>query len=406
MCHTFKDEAEKLNQNNYSFTNETLYRMCQENPDILNAAPTVLAGKIEMIGRVYAASPERRSYKRIKFKGKTILEGKTINYEINSSNYSILKTSENSATFPSWVVKTLGDGQGSFFMQLVKELSASKDFEQSYQDCNKSKFEFDFSDNDITLLKNVIKMVLSFNEMVKEATMKIDEAPKKIQLEDVNGTTIKFDVSVRNQISFCSKFLHFHLPHHIFIIDSYSNQGGSLLFPNKSQPSKNQHDKKQKKTYFNGKEIDGWNILACLLSPQKEFPNSKLCKRIIKNVDNNKKTILSLQFSALAKDVLDLDNNENNKEDQTDSNFQSNDNQDPIYSNKDYANHALRAYLACCLCKQLEIKPPKQIKNCKSTNIESYPRLADCILMNIKDESTQNKEENERLQKYKELVKE
>ena len=58
MYQEFKKAAEELNERNHSFTNEILYRMCLENPEILNADPAVLAGKIEMIGRVYAASPE------------------------------------------------------------------------------------------------------------------------------------------------------------------------------------------------------------------------------------------------------------------------------------------------------------------------------------------------------------
>lgn len=196
MCHTFKDEAEKLNQNNYSFTNETLYRICQENPEILNADPAVLAGKIEMIGRVYAASPERRSYKWI----------------------------DRQEEKPKNIIQNYGDGQGGFFEKIAAILPDCPEkslFETSFDRLKSSCFKWDLSDDDVALLRHSILSVLYLNKMIKDATVGADDATDYIQNKKAK---------IRNQISFCSKFLHFHLPHHVFIIDSYSAMGSKHLF--------------------------------------------------------------------------------------------------------------------------------------------------------------------------------
>ena len=171
----FKDAVIELNEQNYSYTNEILYGICIKSPTILDK--NTLASKIEIIGRVYAASPERRSYNRIRFKGIININKSKEEYEIDPDHHSSLKSSSDATSFPSWIIKPLGDGQGSFFTELAEQLRITEDFKESYSYCENHSFKFDLSNDDIDLLKHVIRSVLLFNQMIKAATMKVDDAP-------------------------------------------------------------------------------------------------------------------------------------------------------------------------------------------------------------------------------------
>ena len=316
----FKEIVESLNTSNYSFANEMLYLICQTRPDILNADQTVLAGKIEMVGRIYAASPERRSY-----------SSKDCQKEIDSSV----------------ILHDYGDGQGGFFTALVKNLPFDNDFDISCQYCVQDNFVFDLSIPDLELLYHSIRMVLRFNQMIKHATIKADKADEKEAAENL---------VVKNQISFCSKFLHFHFPNHVFIIDSYSSAGSSHLFPAKNYK------------YHLGKEatnIKGWLLLdAAFEGIDNAIFQNKVSERI-----------------SYIQNLLDKNNNlkTNNNE-----NIGTGKNQD--VTENAYTQHAIRAYLACCLLQKTGIIPSNQIKEFNSCMppINSYPRLADRVLMNIK----------------------
>lgn len=326
MCHTFKDEAEKLNQNNYSFTNETLYRLCQENPEILNADPAVLAGKIEMIGRVYAASPERRSYTWI------------AEHEEKPKN----------------IIRNYGDGQGGFFDKLAALLPHCHEnnlFQESYNVLTTGHFNLDFSDNDKELLRHSILLVLYFNKMIKDATIQADKASDYI----INGKA-----KIKNQISFCSKFLHFHLPHHVFIIDSYSAMGSKHLFFT------------QNKSFSLGAlSVNGWDLFSAAYDFKYANNGSSDCQTVL---DCIKHSLLSQRIATVQKKI---------NISQSDSQDEYIGNAEKDVSSEGYIQHAIRAYLLCCLCKRFEIEPAAQIRSCASPYIRSYPRLADCILMNI-----------------------
>ena len=56
----FNKELEKINANSWGYGNEILYLMAKDPQDLTDKAK--LAGAIWLIGRAYAASPQRRSY--------------------------------------------------------------------------------------------------------------------------------------------------------------------------------------------------------------------------------------------------------------------------------------------------------------------------------------------------------
>jgi hypothetical protein len=64
--------------------------------------------------------------------------------------------------------------------------------------------------------------------MIKSASKKYDDEFNKILADKVK---------YKNQLSFCSKFLHFHAPHSIFIIDHFSQEGGRALCSSQTQKS-------------------------------------------------------------------------------------------------------------------------------------------------------------------------
>ena len=76
------------------------------------------------------------------------------------------------------------------------------------------------------MLKKVVKAVDLLNKIVKKASKDYD---------DRNNKKIKDNVDYRNQISFCSKFLQFHCPHTVFIIDSFTQTAAKLLFSSKNK---------------------------------------------------------------------------------------------------------------------------------------------------------------------------
>ena len=326
MYQEFKKAAEELNERNHSFTNEILYRMCLESPEILNAKPAVLAGKIKMIGRVYAASPERRSYKWIDLKEEK----------------------------PKNIIQNYGDGQGGFFEKIAAILPDCPEknlFETSFDRLKSSCFKWDLSDDDVTLLRHSILSVLYLNKMIKDATVGADDATDYIQNKKAK---------IRNQISFCSKFLHFHLPHHVFIIDSYSAMGSKHLFFTQS-----------KNFSLGALSVNGWDLFSAAYDFQ--YAN---------NGSSDRQTVLDcIKHSPLRQRIIAVQEKINIS--QSDSQDEYIGNAETDVSSEGYIQHAIRAYLLCCLCKRFEIEPAAQIRSCASPYIRSYPRLADCILMNI-----------------------
>lgn len=179
-------QVDIINQDNYVFGNEVLYQMCSDINKILpknkEDASSIkrLGSAIWLIGRSYSASPERR------------------------------KWAQNS-----------DDGLGDFFWNLAVRMTSTEEydtFRKEICNINTKNYKYDRLDEDIELLIASVRCVKTLNEMIMKAIQTMDESE-----------------AVRNNVSFCSKFLHFLVPDVFFIIDSYSNNGGKALFKKKDK---------------------------------------------------------------------------------------------------------------------------------------------------------------------------
>lgn len=260
----------------YSFGNRLLYDICRDIDGQQWDDPKILADKIWLIGRSYAASPERR-----------ISKGK---------------------------VPKGGDGTGEYFNEVAKDIHNNYSVQNEIVNKLNGNYKFDFSDSDIALLFCTIKSVEKFNDAIKKANIKYDEY-------------LREESSYKNQISFCSKFLHFHFPDTVFIFDSLSQVAASYLLS--SRMSSNEKVIKIQNEYLT---ISNDGIKELL----KECTESSMYLKL----DNGYK---QAEFGK------------------------------PI---KEYANHCVRAYKIACI-----------FKNClgDKTNKTSYPRMVDSLLLNIKD---------------------
>lgn len=177
---------ENITQN--SFGNGMLYYMSKPSENSWSDT-AILADKIWLIGRAYAASPERR----FTFKKGT----KKVNY-------------------------SHGNGTGKYFKHIAEYIMKHYDnnnFWNKYMVLN-SPYKFDNSKEDVEKLELSIKIVYELNELIKKASGDFDANYNKELIGKVN---------YKNQISFCSKFLHFHFPHSVFIFDSFTFDSGNLL---------------------------------------------------------------------------------------------------------------------------------------------------------------------------------
>lgn len=259
-----------------SFGNKLLYDICKDIDGQKWDNTKTLADKIWLIGRAYTASPERR-----------ISNGK---------------------------VKKTGDGTGDYFREVAKYIHNNCNIKKETVDLLNGNYKFDFSDSDIALLICTIKSVEKFNDAVKKANIKYDEY-------------LIEESSYKNQISFCSKFLHFHFPDTVFIIDSFSQAAASYMFSNITSSNKKSI------------KIENWDI-----SISKDE-----IKELLEECTEN---------SIMAKFKSDLYNQ---------AAFSK-----PI---EEYANHCIRAYKIACIFKN---------RLGDKSNKISYPRMVDTLLLNIK----------------------
>ena len=156
----------------YNLCNDYLNEMTGKKESSFERKKEILSAQIFLIGRSYSASPERR----------------------NTANKNI---------------KFSGNGYDSFFGALSEEMLRNEKFDNLFSELsNLDGYGFGNKDDDIRILKKSIASVFTLNKIVKDSINTIDG----ITCEDEG----------RNQISFCSKFLHFYFPEIFFIYDSIS----------------------------------------------------------------------------------------------------------------------------------------------------------------------------------------
>lgn len=199
--------------------NDALYHLCELHPlpselptnDCVDEAEGILAGKMWLIGRSYAASPERYSYsKKEEHKPKQDkLKGYTDFFHDISH---ILLTGEMKPCNRKQGTGYKGPGElkevHHDFEKLLLELSAMKASEYT--------FSSDHLENDISILSHVQHAVTTFASLVRRARYIRDLAIKNNQ----SGTESFTEEHQLFPRSFSSKFLHFHFPKLFFIYDS------------------------------------------------------------------------------------------------------------------------------------------------------------------------------------------
>ncbi len=219
----------KLN-GSFGFGNQILYNMCADNQtDIGNA--NHLADMIWLIGRSYAASPERRTYGY-----KKNADGK-VEKDNNGKRQTLFKP------------KNADNGRGGFFISIANFIIQHKDFPSlkgNVKKLQKASYDYKGLDNDIALLTTSIVTVYLFNQFIRFASESFDGLTDEMK---------KQGAACKNQISFSSKFLHFHCPKNVYIIDQYSLDGGKSLIPQK---------KLSRDIYFEGETKELLENLSCL----------------------------------------------------------------------------------------------------------------------------------------------
>lgn len=330
----FNDELKKINNRSWGYGNEILYLMAWEPGDLTDKDK--LSGAIWLIGRAYAASPQRRSYGVTENNVEYInLEGKT------------------PTKCPIWPVRTQNDGREGFFDEIAGEMKQYIESDEVFKNLikNQTAYSYDRSDSDIDLLVESIIAVLRFNIFLSKSLEKFDGVPEN------NGFEIKevyYKVYCSNHISFASKFLHFYFPNRIFIIDNYARDGGKLLF-NENKSSAFYDAPKQGSDAF---EDD----------IHKHFSASDV-KGIYDKIYD--KTSRKPEIAKIYETYNERARN---------ANTSSEDN----FTVRDYIEHCIRSYLLGCHIKAKGISPINQIKYTGNYTVESMPRLTDSVFLNIK----------------------
>lgn len=368
MYKKFTDVFNAINEISSSVGNEALYNACAK-ADLNNEND--LCGMMWLIGRSYAASPQRRSYGmslRLKYKGFD-KDGKPIKR-------------------PIWRVRSENSGNGDFFLELAKNIKNDDGIDtfvslyKNVKELSQNPNEYDLQINDegkvckkdIERLSLSIKCVSILNRLVKRGTEQFDRIPKdhmhSIDSNLLNNDTDPKDntdyVYCKNQISFSSKFLHFFCPTSVFIIDQFSKQGGEFYFDNKSDIEyiisnallEDEEDE-------NNADI----IKACLTKNDRkriheEFGEIK--KQLLKDIIKELKT----EYLRDAEEIINLKRTKKQKE-PANIDFKN-------CFIKDYVEHCVNSYVLCLLIKQKypNLAPKK-----------SYPRLSDTIFMRTKKET-------------------
>ena len=176
--------VDTINDKNYDYGNEVLYRncgfCCLPEPGAATI-DTKFSSAIWLIGKSYSADPTRSAPKNA-FSNK---------------------------------------GLGSSFEQIAKNVYHSEDYPDLYErlkQLREKNYTYNNDADDQKTLLETVKLVDTLNEMVKGAMTK---AAREKKLDETDS---------ENVMSFCSKFLHFMCPRLFFIFDSFSFSGGSALF--------------------------------------------------------------------------------------------------------------------------------------------------------------------------------
>lgn len=397
MYKKYEDIFEKINEISSSRGNEALYNACA-GADICDT--DVLAGMMWLIGRSYAASPQRRSYgmsRNLEYKG----------YNKKGEKYVPIKR-------PIWRVRTENSGNGDFFLKLAEGMKRqelcgieAKDtpFDEMmnvFNELKKCEYNFTVSDGEIDradfeILVNSIKCVSMLNRLVKRSTELFDKVPKDHKHEiryyylndeaDKEGRSVDY-VYCKNQVSFCSKFLHFFHPNTVFIIDQFSKKGGEFLFDAKSDTEYDISDGLVEVLAEPNSEADaseegaacGVTLVKLTQSERKVITDDY--SNLLQTLTEDLRKKLKSECERDSEEIVALRKNKGVKEAEK---IKSEN-----YVINDYINHCAASYILCLMLKEKYsgIIPKK-----------SYPRLSDTIFMRIKKQEGKSEVEDDKYYK-------
>ena len=292
--------------------------MCSH-PDTDLSNPKHLSDMIWLIGRAYAASPERRTY----------------GYK-RGEDGKLEKTTDNKR-HPLWKAKNANDGKGGYFISIARNMTdveKSPKFSTFLETVNAVKgrtYSYDDGEGDIATLSNGIYAVYLYNNLIRNASEEFDGL--NVSNDPKASAAREAGARCKNQISFCSKFLHFHCPGIVFIIDQYSLEGGKRVIPLKRLSSDPQFENTSKELV----PLEPVNLRDAY-----EDVQGKVVDRLKESVSN-----------LFAEDLTTVSDEE-----------------EKILS---YVNHCARAY---CVAKYL--------KDQDQNNLTVTPRLIDDLFLRIK----------------------
>ncbi len=169
-------------QNKEAFGNQVLYDMCSKEPYHIDDG--IVGSKCWLIGRAYAASPQRR-----KTKGRS-----------------------NNAIGYDYFFDRLGS-------EIIKNEKSSK-LDKNIEAFSAASYSGNYIEDRPLLIKS-LEMVSLMNELIRESIAKIDGLDNHHNIVN-NG--------VNNTISFSSKYMHFHMPNIIYIYDKYSKANAPVAY--------------------------------------------------------------------------------------------------------------------------------------------------------------------------------
>lgn len=238
----------KKRHSGHSVGNDVLYKLCEEH-HLSKKEQDYIAAQMWLIGRAYAASPERRDY------------GEKINW------------------------KNSGNGLDTYFDLLSEKLcneysQTLENIVNSLSGLGKYKLKNESIDKDIKILSTVINSVIEFNKLLKKIRFSVDKDDISTHVNEDNKRITSIENNQKNIISFSSKFLHFHFPNIVFIFDSitkshFKGYGNPYNFKFKNETSKvkfyKSENKKEKAEDLSVSQVEKMLSLSNFSSQEKEY---------------------------------------------------------------------------------------------------------------------------------------
>lgn len=233
----------KILSRGISVGNEVLYTLCKNYPLLkekdMNEERRLqgLAAELWLIGRSYAASPERRNY-GVKIELTNSGNGLDTYFDLlakelcryNEKDKINLKSIVNSlAVLNNKTYGLSSDSKANDEEILITVITAVLNFNRLLKE---ARFAVDFGSDDLDNIKNILKQ----NQKKLEDSKKDEDHKNAVKIEELLNKSKDIIASLNenqwNMLSFSSKFLHFHFPEVVFIMDSITkrNLKGSFSF--------------------------------------------------------------------------------------------------------------------------------------------------------------------------------